>query len=152
MCATLFGWPQDIAGGASALLGQDIIGGANIAFKRPPRVRDIAGGASALLAKRRVARKPPEPTEVSRNQPPRPPQPGTTPTPEPTPKEPTNEEKAETYNDQGNTLYDTGQYAKAVEAYKQALSFKPNDALTYNNLGAAYFAQGQTKEAAPRLL
>src|SRR5207245_8953204 len=104
--ATLFGLPQDIAGGASALLGQDIIGGANVAFKRPPRVRDIAGGASTLLAKRRVARKPPEPTEVSRNQPPRPPQPGTTPTPEPTPKEPTNEEKAETYNDQGNTLYD----------------------------------------------
>src|SRR5205809_3096874 len=30
MCATLFGWPQDIAGGASALLGQDIIGGANV--------------------------------------------------------------------------------------------------------------------------
>src|ERR1043166_8923728 len=62
MCATLFGLPQDIAGGASALLGQDIIGGASVAFKRPPRVRDIAGGASTLLAKRRVARKPPEPT------------------------------------------------------------------------------------------
>src|SRR2546430_7806774 len=55
-------------------------------------------------------------------------QPGTTPTPEPTPKEPTNEEKAAAFNDQGNTFYDTGQYAKAVEAYKQALSFKPNDA------------------------
>src|SRR5438552_18870998 len=72
-CATLFGWPQDIAGGASALLGQDIIGGANIAFKRPPRVRDIAGGARALLAQRRVARQPPHPTEGSRKRAARPP-------------------------------------------------------------------------------
>src|SRR2546428_10258990 len=84
MCATLFGWPQDIAGGASALLGQDIIGGANVAFKRPPRVRDIAGGASTLLAKRRAGLKTPQPTQNSRNKPPRPPQPGTEPTSQPT--------------------------------------------------------------------
>jgi len=31
----LFGLPQDIAGGASSLVGQDIIGGASIIFKRP---------------------------------------------------------------------------------------------------------------------
>ena len=34
--------PQDIAGGASSLVGQDIIGGASIVFKRPPRVRGTA--------------------------------------------------------------------------------------------------------------
>src|SRR5258708_25239513 len=49
---SLFGWPQDIAGGASALVGQDIMGGASVAFKRPPRVRDPPCGATPLILKR----------------------------------------------------------------------------------------------------
>ena len=61
------GRPQDIAGGASSLVGQDIIGGAAIAFKRPPRVRDLSGGASVLIVRRR-----PRPTEIARNNPPKP--------------------------------------------------------------------------------
>src|SRR5438128_2648935 len=71
----LFGWPQDIAGGASALTGQDIIGGASITFKRPPRVRDLSGGASMMLVQRRAPRRPAGPTEIARNRPPNPTQP-----------------------------------------------------------------------------
>ncbi len=44
--------PQDIAGGASAFRGQDIMGGAAIVFKRPQRVRDVVGGAAMLIVKR----------------------------------------------------------------------------------------------------
>src|SRR5712691_11873064 len=106
----IFGWPQDISGGASSLAGQDIIGGASVVFKRPPRVRDLAGGASALIARHRVVR-----TEIARNKPPKP-LPGT---PEPTPQEPSNDDKAEAFNTQGNTLYEVGKYAEAVEAFKK---------------------------------
>jgi len=120
---SLFGWPQDIAGGASSLVGQDIIGGASVVFRRPPRVRDLAGGASSLIVKHRVARKPPGPTEIARNRPPRPPRQTGAPEPENTPKEPSNDEKSETANNEGNAFYDAGQYARAVEAYRKALSF-----------------------------
>src|SRR6185295_12037152 len=53
---------KDIAGGASLFRGQDIIGGAAIIFKRPPRVRDLVGGAAMLIVKRTVPR-PPRPVE-----------------------------------------------------------------------------------------
>ena len=109
----LFGWPQDISGGASALAGQDIIGGAAITFKRPPRVRDLSGGASMMLVKRRAPRRPTEPTEIARNKPPNPtqPQPGV---PEAdTNPQTSSDDKADAYNSQGNTLYDVGQYANA---------------------------------------
>ncbi len=158
---TLFGWPpQDIAGGASSLIGQDIIGGASIVFRRPPRVRDLSGGASGFIVKHRaphrpaepteIARnrppKPTEPTEIARNKPPKPPEPGQTELEVKTPQI-SDEARVDAFNDQGNTLYDTGQYAKALDVYKQALSVKPQDPLTLNNLGAAYFALGQNKEA-----
>src|SRR5438445_5751678 len=143
----ILGFPQDIVGGASALAGQDIIGGASVIFKRPPRVRDLAGGASLLIVKHRAPRKPAEPVQIARNNP----KPKRTPPgqPESNASRPqaSAEDKAEAYNNQGNTFYDVGQYAKAVEAYKKALGFKPNDALTYNNLAAAYFAMGQSKDA-----
>ena len=139
----LFGWPQDLAGGASSLVGQDIIGGAAVAFKRPPRVRDISGGASMMLVKRRAPRRPTEPTEIARNKPS--PQPGVPETD--TNPAASNDEKAEVYNNQGNTFYSVGEYAKAIDAFKQALTFKPNDPLTFNNLGAAYFALNQNSAA-----
>src|SRR5712692_1659649 len=66
---SIFGFPQDIAGGASALAGQDIIGGASVIFKRPPRVRDLAGGASLLIVKHHALRKPAEPVQIARNNP-----------------------------------------------------------------------------------
>ncbi len=55
--------PQ-VSGGASAFQGQDIMGGAAIVFKRPPRANV---GSSALVVKRqpRTTR----PTEVARNNP-----------------------------------------------------------------------------------
>src|SRR5881396_2232333 len=80
----LFGLPQDIAGGAAALIGQDIIGGASIIFKRPPRVRDLVGGAAALIVRHRPPRRVSPPIEIARNRPAASPQPGV-PQPEPTP-------------------------------------------------------------------
>src|SRR5512132_3119102 len=94
MSQTLFGWPQDIAGGASALVGQDIIGGASVVFKRPPRVRDLAGGAAALLVRHRPPRRT-SPTTIARNRPS--PQPGV-PQPEPTPAEVSTQEKLDDLN------------------------------------------------------
>ncbi len=38
----------DLRGGANAVVSQDIIGGASVAFKRFNRIRDIAGGAARL--------------------------------------------------------------------------------------------------------
>jgi len=109
---SLFGWPQDIAGGAGALVGQDIIGGAAVVFKRPPRVRDLAGGAAAMIVKHRPAHRPATPTEIARNRPPTPvtpprqgvPQPQ--PQPEPTPAEISTQAKLDELNDKGNALYD----------------------------------------------
>ena len=43
--------PQ-ISGVSSAFQGQDIMGGAAIVFKRPPRARDILGSAAMLVVKR----------------------------------------------------------------------------------------------------
>jgi len=97
--------------------------------------------------KHRAPRRPVASLRKSRgHKPPKPPQPGQ---PEPEVKTPqiSDEAKVDAFNDQGNTLYDAGQYAKALDVYKQALSVKPKDPLTLNNLGAAYFALGQNKEA-----
>src|SRR6185436_11722051 len=116
----LLGLPQDIAGGAAALLGQDIIGGASIIFKRPPRVRDLAGGAAALVAKHRPPRRPSIPTEIARIRPTASPEPGV-PQPAPTPAEIAAQAQVEALNEQGNTAYDSGDYNKALDAYTQAL-------------------------------
>src|SRR4051812_14739005 len=143
---TLFGVPQDIAGGAAALIGQDIIGGASIIFKRPPRVRDLAGGAAALIAKHRPPHRPSVPTEIARVRPAVSPQPGV-PQPEATPAEISSQAKVEALNDQGNTSYDAGDYAKALDAYTEALKLKPNDPPTLNNVGVTYLALNQSQKA-----
>src|SRR5881227_1717622 len=95
---SLFGWPQDIAGGASALIGQDIIGGASVVFKRPPRERDLAGGAAALIARHRPPRRPSPPTEIARIRTSASPQPGV-PQPEATPAEISTQARVEALND-----------------------------------------------------
>src|SRR5882672_5938452 len=61
--------PQGVPGGASAFQGQDIMGGAAIVFKRPPRMRDIVGATGMLVVKlqRKVAVKPSP--EVAKNVP-----------------------------------------------------------------------------------
>src|SRR6185503_13730891 len=123
---------------ASAFQGQDIMGGAAMVFKRPQRVRDVVGGAAALMVVKRSPKPPTRPTEVARNNPPdrrRPrPRPGETPAVEPTL---TAADKGEAFKNQGNTYYDLGDFAKAIEAYQNALKHTPNDPVIYNNLGAA---------------
>src|SRR6185436_2209128 len=142
----LLGLPQDIAGGASALIGQDIIGGASVVFKRPPRERDLAGGAAALIAKHRPPRRPSVPTEIARIRPSSSPQPGV-PQPEATPAEVSTQAKVEALNDQGNTSYDAGDYAKALDSYNEALKIKADDSLTLNNVGVTYLTLNQTPKA-----
>ena len=56
--------PQGLSGGASALQGQDIIGGAAIVFKKPQPARDLVGGAAVLMVRRQVRRRP---SVVARN-------------------------------------------------------------------------------------
>ena len=93
--------------GAGALVGQDIIGGTSVTFKRPPRVRDRAGGAAALIVKHRAPRRPTPTVEVARNRPPvTSPSPGVLPQPEPTPAEISTEAKVDAFNDEGNKAYD----------------------------------------------
>src|SRR5260370_16444529 len=70
---------QNIRGGASGLLEQDIIGGASIAFKRPPRERDIIGGLSPLPPHPRLPRQPPPPPHITPTNPTTPPPPPPTP-------------------------------------------------------------------------
>src|SRR5262245_32370905 len=134
---TLFAWPQDIAGGAAALIGQDIIGGATVSFKRPPRVRDLAGGAAALIAKHRAVR-----TEIARNRP----RPGV-PQPEATPAEISAQARIDALNEEGNKAYDAGDYAKALASYNQALALNTEDSLTLNNVGVTYLALNQNQNA-----
>ena len=43
------------------------------------------------------------------------------------------------------------QYAQAAQLYEQLLSFSPNDAEIYNNLGLTLFYMGRTDEALARL-
>src|SRR6185503_10189931 len=144
--ALVSGLPPQNVGGASAFQGQDIMGGAAIVFKRPQRVRDMVGGAAMLVVKR--SPKPPvRPTEVARATPdrrrPRP-KPGETVT------EPklSDEDKGEAFKNQGNTYYDLGDFAHAIEAYLNALKYTPKDPVIFNNLGAAYFSSSKYTEAA----
>ena len=128
------------------MIGQDIIGGASIVFKRPPRVRDLVGGAASLIARHRPPRRVSPPTEIARNRPTASPQPGV-PQPEPTPAEISIQAKVEALNDQGNALYDSGDYAKALDTYTQALKLKSNDPPTLNNIGVTYLALNQNQKA-----
>ena len=137
---------QDIAGGAIAFRGQDIMGGAAIVFNRPQRVRDVVGGAALLIVKRQ-----PRPAisraEIARNTSDRrrtQPRPGEG---EAGTAALSDADKGEAFKNQGNTYYDLGQYAKAIEAYQNALKHTPNDSFIYNNLGAAYFSTGKNNEA-----
>ena len=56
-------------------------------------------------------------------------------------------DKAEALKNQGNTYYDLGQYAQAIDAYQNALKLAPQDPVIYNNLGAAYFSLNRNREA-----
>ena len=48
---------------------------------------------------------------------------------------------------QGHVLQRTGQYARAHQAYRQALQHNPDDADVHNSLGALYQTQGRWQDA-----
>jgi len=58
---------------------------------------------------------------------------------------------ARAHNNLGNALVQTGQAAKAIDQYKQALRNEPNSASTHNNLAAALAQMGRTSEAIAQL-
>ena len=142
--------PQDI-GGSGSFQGQDIMGGAAIIFKRPERMRDLVGGAAMLVVKRQTRPSSTRPGDIARNTTPdrrRPntnTRPGTTEVANVVVSE---SDKAEAFKNQGNTYYDLGQFAQAVDAYQNAAKNTPKDPVIYNNLGAAYFSLNKNREAA----
>src|ERR1044071_3414224 len=107
---------QDI-GGSLAFQGQDIIGGAAVIFKAPKRMRDLTGGAAAMMASRRPQRTS-RSSDVARNNPSdRRPTTTTTAATTTTTTSATASQRAEAFKTQGNTYYDQGQFAQALEAY-----------------------------------
>ena len=131
---------QDI-GGSLAFQGQDIIGGAAIIFKAPKRVRDLTGGAAAMMASRRPQRTG-RPSDVARN--------NTTDSRPPTTAtaSATASDRAEAFKAQGNTYYDQGQFAQALEAYQNALKLMPQDAEAQGAIGDTYLTLNRLAEAA----
>src|SRR5258705_9229908 len=142
--------PQDI-GGSGSFQGQDIMGGAAIIFKRPERMRDLVGGAAMLVVKRQTRPSSTRPGDIARNTTPdrrRPntnTRPGTTEVANVVVSE---SDKAEAFKNQGNTYYDLGQFAQAVEAYQNAAKKTPKNTVIYNNLGAANFSLNNKRQAA----
>src|SRR6185369_1060156 len=120
ICVSLRALPVQDIGGSLAFQGQDIIGGAAVIFKAPKRVKDLTGGAAAMMASRRPQRTG-RPSDVARNN---------TPNPRPTTvvATATPAERAEAFKTQGDTFYDQGQFAQALEAYQNALKLMPQDA------------------------
>src|SRR5258705_6769082 len=139
--------PQDI-GGFSGFQGQDIMGGADIIFKRPKRVSDLVGAAAMMVVKHQP-RASVRPVEIARNTSPDRRKPGGRPgeTDVASPGV-ANGEKAEGLKTQANNYYDQRDFARAIEAYRNALKYSPQDPVIYNNLGAAYFSFGKNTEDA----
>lgn len=57
------------------------------------------------------------------------------------------QQSAEQYFKNGISLYESGQYQMAIEAYKKAVMLNPDSADANYNLGMAYSSLGQYKEA-----
>ena len=131
---------QDM-GGTLAFQGQDIIGGAAVIFKAPQRVKDLVGGAATVMAVRRPPRSG-RSSEVARN------------TNRPTATQPpatstvATTDRTEEFKTQGNTYYDQGQFARALEAYQNAARQSPKDVEANASVGDAYLALGRFAEAA----
>jgi tetratricopeptide (TPR) repeat protein len=138
--------PQDI-GGSNAFQGQDIMGGASVIFKRPARVRDLVGSAAMLVVKRQP--RPSRSSELARNNPPDRRRPIPTRTEiEIAGSASSENDKAEALKNQGNTYYDLGQYAQAIDAYQDALKLAPQDPVIYNNTGSRLLQSQQTAKRA----
>lgn len=59
----------------------------------------------------------------------------------------TGPEKVETYLTRGGKYYESGEYDKAMNVYREALKFYGNDAKVLNNIGSVLLAKGELKEA-----
>ena len=58
---------------------------------------------------------------------------------------------ANVYLAEGDKYFDSKDYARAIEAYKKAISLEPSAAAAYNGLGLAYSALKQNANAVPML-
>ena len=58
---------------------------------------------------------------------------------------------AEDYTDTGDALTDVGEYAQAIETYRQSLGLKPKTPKTLHNLARVLYRLGRTDEAADHL-
>ena len=132
---------QDI-GGSLAFQGQDIIGGAAVIFKAPKRVKDLVGGAAAMMAVKRPPRSG-RTSDVARNN-----RSDRRPPATVDARIATAGEQAETLKDEGDALYDRGQYAQALEAYQKALKLTPQDTEAQAAVGDTFLTLGRFAEAA----
>ena len=53
-----------------------------------------------------------------------------------------------TWLEKGQEAYETKNYTEAVKCFTEAIALDKNDPNTHYQLGSAYFAQGDTKQAA----
>jgi cytochrome c-type biogenesis protein CcmH/NrfG len=58
-----------------------------------------------------------------------------------------NPANVEGWTELGNLYFDTGQFKKAIEAYKKSLEFNPNNASVWTDMGVMYRRDGQPFEA-----
>src|SRR5215213_189466 len=99
----------------------------------PAQAASRAPRQTARAPKRKTAETARRETARTRETPTR--EPAATRPPQPVKPEP----DAAAFNDQGDQLFDAGQYDRAIDAYKQAVRLKPDYAEAYNSLGDAYF-------------
>lgn len=129
---------QDIWGGASP--AEDIVGGAGagsvFSSRNIPKSQKRPG--KPAVATRRKSTSAPRKRGVAQTTP------RITPPPDRTV---TAQEAAETFTEQGNNLFNAGQYDKAVAAYSQATRVKPDYADAYFGLGDAYDMLNRRDEA-----
>lgn len=60
---------------------------------------------------------------------------------------PEKEDMGRDHFEQGNALFELGEYAEAIEQYKQFLDAYPRVASAWNNMGGAYYKKGDYDEA-----
>ena len=60
---------------------------------------------------------------------------------------PEKEDMARDHFEQGNALFELGEYAEAIEQYKQFLDAHPGVTSAWNNMGGAYYKKGDYDEA-----
>src|SRR2546430_715298 len=59
--------------------------------------------------------------------------------------------RAEALNNRGVKLADAGEYAEAVDLFRQAIRLRPDYVIAYSNLGATFYRAEQFAEASAAL-